>query len=773
MTLVQFIRLFTRNLHLMLIVGALMGAIVWYLTKDEVRTYTSSALVHTGIFSGYNIESQGNSRLDFHQASAELDNLLNIATSFETHEELGQRLLAECMMLEEPNRVLMSERAFEQLRLAIPEDTIQKIVVKDNLEATFGNIIAMCQRGDNNPVYELLYSGNAMWGIDHFSKIKIETEGKSDMLRETYTTEDPGICKRTLELHIEIYSRKQKDIKRAQSKDVVEYFRRQLAETEKKLRAAEDALTAYMKKNKVINYYEQTRFIAAKREDLYELEFKEFMKLQSADSTIMRLEQEMERRVNLGVLNKELGSLRDSLAKVSVEIARVEWLGQDTTSGPRLSWLKETSERLKGKIMLSGDSISQVQVTPRGTDIKSLLFQWLRNVMLKEEAEAKLSVVGIRKDEFDAIFRKYAPVGSEIKRLERVNYVHEQSYLENLHSLNMAIMHQQNMLLSSSLNMISNPFFPSRPDPSSRKFLIVAAFLAGFVLTLALIVALEYFDRTLKTPENAELVTGLEVIGALPRFIQPKKKKKGKEGGDDKGKKKKKKKGIDYEYLKERSIGLLLQNLKIELKKRGITDRPIKLLIVSMDGREGKSFLSDLLASQLRTYNEQVLLLAPESLEEEEEEEDDKKKKKKKEEAPPPPVIREHENTHFYHVPPWFYDMKSEQDLLSDQEVKVGEFDTLITELPALLLHPYPFHIIGKADMVLLIARANRVWGDVDANTLDRIQQGTEQDIRMVLNGTRVEAMETIMGNLPKNRSAIRKLVKKVLTLSFKAKSGI
>ena len=75
--------------------------------------------------------------------------------------------------------------------------------------------------------------------------------------------------------------------------------------------------------------------------------------------------------------------------------------------------------------------------------------------------------------------------------------------------------------------------------------------------------------------------------------------------------------------------------------------------------------------------------------------------------------------------------------------------------------------------MVLLIARANRVWGDVDANTLDRIQQGTEQDIRMVLNGPRVEAMETIMGNLPKNRSAIRKLVKKVLTLSFKAKSGI
>ncbi|MEM9983791.1 MAG: hypothetical protein AAF804_01730, partial [Bacteroidota bacterium] len=485
MTLIQFFRIVSRFFPLMLLVGALMGGLVWYQTKDEVRTYTSSGLVNTGIFSSYNLATLGSSRLDFHAAAAELDNLLNIATAFETYEELGQRLLAECLLLEEPDRELMSQRAFDELHANIPDSIVEAIRVKDNFEQTYANVRKYCVRGDDNPVYVLLYSTDPLWGIDHFSTIKIKTDGKSDMLRETYTTTDPGICKRTLELHIQIYSDKQRKFKTGKGKDIIEYFRRQLAATGNSLRHAEDSLTNYMRSNKIINYYEQTRFIAAKREDLLELEFKQFLELHAADSTLKALEEQMASRISIGKLNRELGYLRDSLSEVSSQLARLEWLSPlDSTKGynrERIKQLKLASARIKENILTSGDSIFRTQVTPRGVELDQMLFQWLRNYMQKSEAIAKLSVVDIRKQEFDRTYQRLAPVGSEIKRMERQNYVYEQSYLENLHSLNEAIMRQQSMLMSSSLSMTSHPFFPSRPDPSSRKFLIIAAFLAGFV----------------------------------------------------------------------------------------------------------------------------------------------------------------------------------------------------------------------------------------------------------------------------------------------------
>jgi hypothetical protein len=792
MSLVAFLRLFTRHLLLMFLIGALMGGLVFWLTRNEVRTYTSTALVDTGIFSGYNLESNGSRNLDFHQASAELDNLLNIATSFETYEELGQRLLAECLLLEEADRELLAPRTYDELHRLIPDSIVARIRVKDDVEQTFERVKGYCERGDDNPVYTLLYSNQVLWGIDHFSSIKIKTEGKSDMLRETYTTTDPGLCKRTLELHIQIYSDKQREIKKDQGKDVIEYFKQQLARTRQALQSAEDDLTAYMRRNKIINYYEQTRFIAAKREDLLELEFREYMTLHSADSTMQALERQMEHRLSLGKFNREIGYLRDSLATISAELAQVEWLAPADSSGRRdqahITRLKQASERIKGHIMISGDSIYRMQVTPRGTDLDQLLFQWLRTMMLEAEAKAKLNVMGVRKQTFDSIYQQLAPVGSEIKRMERINYVHEQAYLENLHSLNIAIMHQQNMLMSTALNLISRPFFPSRPDPSSRKFLVVAAFLAGFVLTLGLVVALEYFDQTLKSPENAERVVGLEVIGALPRFaVLPtlgRTDSEAEEGqATKKSKKAKRASKIDFDFLEDRSIGLLLQNLKIYLKQQDQPRKPIRVVLISMRRQEGKSLLAAMLAHRLRLYNERVLFLSPQRArsaaagEEAEAQSSEPGKKKKgksaaKEGAPAQELIPPHDDSYTYPVPPWFYDIQTEEALVSKEQFTDEGFDTFITELPPLLLKPYPVQVINQADIVILVCRANRVWNTADANTLMRIQAATNAQIHLLLNGTAVDHLEPILGFIPKKRSLLRRLAKRFFTRSFMAEDG-
>lgn len=777
MTLVQFFRLFGRNLHFMLLVGTLMAALVWYLTRDEVKTYTSSGIFSTGAMSTVGLQGAG--RLDYYAASAELDNLMRLATAYETHEEVASRLLAECLSYKEPNDRFIGYRAFTLLHTWIPDSIAETITNAPDIDSACGRVMYYYKRGDNNPVYRLLYSNNALFGVDHLSSIKLETEGKSDMVRATYTTEDPAICKRTIELLIEIVSNKRKDLKYAMSHDVVEYFRRQLAKTTAELRQVEDALTSYMKRKGVINYYEQTRYIAYNREQLYMIEFGELMKRHAADSTIQRLEAEMANRVNLANYNRAISHLRDSLARASAQLATLEWLTPDSLrNNARMEKLRANSIRIKSQMLSTGDSINKVLLTPKGTEIESMLFQWLRNVMLKEEAEANLSVMGIRKADFDRIYKEMAPVGSEIKRYERESYVHEQSYLENLHSLNMAVLQQKNMMMSANLDMISHPFFPSRPNPSSRKFLIVASFLAGFILTLAIVVAMEYFDKTLKTKENTEHTIGLDVVGVLPKYkdisyptkIVSPTEEASQEAEGEKKKKKPKKQRIDYPFITERAIGLILQNIKIELQKRHVENRIARVVIISMRYKEGKSMIASLLARRLREYNEKVLLFHQEQTEgiESQPTEEEGKKKKKKKEVSITWKIPAHEDTHPYMTPPWFYDIKAVQDLMPGMDLQEPDYDFSFIELPALLSEPYPVELLRTADVILMVCRANRVWRNADNDTLLKIQDVSQHAIKIILNGTHVDALDAVLGYIPKKRTLFRRIIKGFVTMSVR-----
>ena len=106
------------------------------------------------------------------------------------------------------------------------------------------------------------------------------------MLRFTYTTIDPGVCQQTLILLTKIFIEKHKEMKKGMSNDVVAFFEEAVRKSAAKLRGVEDQLLAFRVNNKIINYYEQTRFIAAKKEDLDEFFFKEEMKIAAADSTI-------------------------------------------------------------------------------------------------------------------------------------------------------------------------------------------------------------------------------------------------------------------------------------------------------------------------------------------------------------------------------------------------------------------------------------------------------------------------------------------------------
>ncbi|MFT4738543.1 MAG: succinoglycan biosynthesis transport protein ExoP, partial [Paraglaciecola sp.] len=94
MSLFDFSRLLFRNINLLIATPLLIAAFIFLFTINQEKQYASSALVYTGIASGFNIESGAADKVDYHAVNNAFDNLISIIESKQTKEEVSIQLLA-------------------------------------------------------------------------------------------------------------------------------------------------------------------------------------------------------------------------------------------------------------------------------------------------------------------------------------------------------------------------------------------------------------------------------------------------------------------------------------------------------------------------------------------------------------------------------------------------------------------------------------------------------------------------------------------------------
>jgi capsule polysaccharide export protein KpsE/RkpR len=119
---------------------------------------------------------------------------------------------------------------------------------------------------NNNFVYELLnYDSDKHYSLKAISKVDATRISNSDLMKLTYTTDDPGICQQTLAIYNQVCTNNYKYIKENRSDDVVKYFQGELEKARQKLKEAEDKLLEFNKRTNIINYYEQSKAVAVVR----------------------------------------------------------------------------------------------------------------------------------------------------------------------------------------------------------------------------------------------------------------------------------------------------------------------------------------------------------------------------------------------------------------------------------------------------------------------------------------------------------------------------
>ncbi|WP_350288931.1 hypothetical protein [uncultured Croceitalea sp.] len=738
--LLFFVRLLLRHIALLLLIPIILASLVFYLTQDQPKVYNSKARVYTGIASGSTIELD-NTKLDFRATNTAYDNLLNLIKARTTIETVGLKLFALHMSLDSANIKVISKEKYDALMEIVPEE-VKALAVKGDIEKTFVNFKELKDSNHTNFIYELINLTHPDYSIEKIvNRIKVRRILSSDFVDIEFESEDPAICQSTLLILSDVFVKLNAEIKVNQSDAVVKYFRGQLNTSTKQLRSAEDELLSFNRTHNIINYYEQTKHIASEKEH-FELEYqKVHIKHYGAKAVLKTLESKIESHEKKRLSSEEIMALRNEMADINFEIS-MKSLGVETDSTTRIQnakdvvGLEKKASELNNKLTKQVNELYSTDYDEKTLASTDILTDWLENTILFESTKAQLKVMDLKRLEFEKLYQVFSPLGATMKRLERKIDIAEREYLSLLHSLGLAKLRQQNVELKSNLKLIEVPFFPINPKPSKRMMLVIVAGMAGFVLVTFTVLILEFLDGNINTAARAEEKIELKISSIFP-IINEKSKK------------------IDFDYLKNKAVNAISRNIILNQFKKEKGGMPVVNMFFSTQDNEGKTFICEHLITKLCeldyntlhvTYDEQDFNLTK-------------------------PCYQKLS----YKVSDYLYKISKIEELDYANTIQDFTFyDFIILELPSIIKNPFPVKLASTMDYTFLVTRANRAWGEADKNALTLFNEATTgPEPSIILNGVKVLEMETVVGDIPKKRSIIRRWVKQIVQFRFFTKKSV
>lgn len=588
-------------------------------------------------------------------------------------------------------------------------------VKRSDYEKTVKNLANFYSSSDTNFIYGLLHYGeNSHYSIRSISEIQIYRINNSDLVRLVYHSDDPGLCMQTLKILSQVFMKNYKLLRENETDLVVRYFEEQVKLADSRLQKSEDRLLQFNKKNNIINYYEQSKAIAAQKEDLEVAYQNEQIRLSGSGASLNEIETHLTARDSLYLKSDEINQFKKELAEVTTKIISNEPTADyDERTLHAIAKLKKRQSELRNKIKLYVDQLYLYSHSTQGLPITNMLNEWLKNTIDYVEAKAALVVLARRKMDFVRTYQKYAPLGAMLKRIEREIKVTEQSYLELLHSLNQAKMKQQNLEMATNIKIVDPPYFPISAIPSKTKLLVIAAFIFGFILIAFIILALEYFDSSMKNPSRVIKETELQLAGAYPILNT---------GNST----------PELNAFARRLIDMIIQNLKMGLSS--IENEPKIVLILSTQNETGKSLLGHKIVNRLREIGDSVLYLNYNFNGDKAENNDD------------------HNYSYSYTIKDNFIDIKDFSELIEEKALRKtnNAYNYIFLEIPSIIYHTYPINLLQQVNFAFYVLEASSRMTKADKRALDTFKEICPVAPQIILNKVELYALEELLSTIPK-----------------------
>lgn len=726
MNLLQFIRLILRNMITIIIVPIIIAITIFFSTKNSPDSFKSATTLYTGFASGYSIENGEKAKIDFHAITISFDNLINIVKAKDTKEEIALRLLAHHIFLNKKADNTIWQTNLDRVHSIIPSDVVNKVLDKKSEDKTFNNLMIFKNQDEKNIIYKILNQDNdPYYSISAISDVKMTRMESSDMVKLEFESNDPGICQNVLKITTEVIIRKFRGIKQGETNDVSAFFELQTKLALERLNLAEENLKNFRTENRVINYYEQTKFISEKREDLIDELNKEKMTLASAEAAMSNSEEKLGASKKILKTSAEILNTRNKIVELNsklIILQNEDGKNNAAEIGKLSLEINQLKNELDDKVTnLFGESNSKEGITH-----KELAKIWIDNAVFADESKSRLPIYTNRLNEIEGTYDLYAPLGSNLNKMERQIGIAEKEYLNHLASLSAARLREQNLTMSSNLQVIDPPFFPTIPLPNSRKLLVIGGAFAGMVFIIAILIMLELLDQTIGSPERAislikkTVISGFPLINKKTQFL------------------------VDNGTF-EKMVGVTVSKIYQILREKPKNQKPFIVSFISTRNHEGKTFFVNKISEHFKSCDKKVLVLLP----------DNEQHK-----------ALQISDAVYYPVGLKYMEMESIVDLLPTS-LKLEEYDVVLIEFLPFFDQKAPVGITNECDLSILLAKADRLWENSDDNALNYFTETYSKSIFVILNNMPWYNMEYFIGEVPQKRSKVRQLVKKWIKLDF------
>ncbi|MFT4223038.1 GumC family protein [Dysgonomonas sp.] len=506
----------------LLIAPLLVAGLVMFFTRHLELEYNVETTIYTGVISGYSIESEEAGVQNWNILNNTLANIINIITSKETLKDVGLKLYVQHMIHGDPKKdnTYIKASNYNKLISITPKDVL-KLIDKTSEEKTLENLLAYEKTDPKNFIYGLLNWHHPHYSYEALSKITAKKLGNSDMLEITYSANDPGIAYNTLLILSKSYEAKYKEIQFGSTNNVIHYLEQELAKVSVELKNGEDSLTNYNIENRIINYDEQTKHIAAYDKD-FELIYQDvLLRYNSSKALIGHLESQISENVKLIKNNSDFLNKLQAVSLYRTRIAEIEPFYTDSVL-PRqrqiqLDQYKKDLKAAENDLRTVSSDISSQKYTKDGYPTSNFISQWIEELLKNEQASAELKVLNQRRTELDQKYLHFSPIGSTIKRKERSIDFLERSYLSILSSLNTARLRLKSLEMNSaSLKVLNPPTYPLVSQPTKRKAMVLGAYVGSLIFILGLFLIKELFNRRLLDRLRTEHLTSNRVLLAYP-----------------------------------------------------------------------------------------------------------------------------------------------------------------------------------------------------------------------------------------------------------------
>ena len=696
MDILLFISQFLYRIRYWLLWGTLfVTGLVIYFTQFLPYSYTVKSSLYAGITSSTSLDGAA---VNFSVVAATFDNLVNIAKSRGTLEKVSLRLLASSYTHGEEwkDNQYIQAKHYRQLLQITPKEVMELIDRKDESK-TLANLTAYKKNDHNNFIYSVFNRTIAFYSMAALDRVELKRIGNSDILDISYTSADPGLTQLTVAFLIEELINAYEILRFKSTNDVIAYFEEQVRLAKVRLSEEEDNLMHYNVQERIINYGEETKALAATR---YQVDDRlEAAKRTYEGAVALRkmLDEKMDVRAQIIRNNTNLLQELDKVSNLNQSIMEKEIFISDKSKSKSEELQKEKTElrQAEDRISSISDNLNEFAFTKEGVGIENMINEWLIALVNEARAQAEMKVLESRQQDIFDQYSHMSPVGTQVNRKERAIDIAEDNYRTQLSGLTSANLRLKNIEMSTSnLQTVAPPSYPLTDNGRNRLMYILAAFFGSMIFIILYFLLIEVLDHTLRDPYRSKRLSGLPVIAAFNGI-----------------------RNLKYRGFLKACNRLAAAYCCNRLNKYMKVGEPTVINLLSINSREGKSFLAKYFIRHWESEGLRVRLV-----------------------------------THDYDFESNGKQYVQAQQLSDFWMLNEAEKtpDIILVEYPSIKDSSIPLPVLQKADVNLLIANACRLWRDSDNTTLAPFKEALKDTPFMLyLNNADRDVVESFTGELP------------------------